>query len=339
MINQQEFIKKIPKVELHLHIEGSLEPELMFKLAARNKIEQPYSSVESLKKAYQFNNLQEFLDLYYQGAEVLQTEQDFYDLAWAYFETCHRDNVLHTEVFFDPQTHTERGIAMATVINGLTRAKQQAEKQYGISCEYILCFLRHLSEASAIQTLEAAKPFLAQIIGVGLDSSEQGHPPEKFQRVFSMAKQLGLRRVAHAGEEGPASNVASAWELLDVSRIDHGVRCLEDAALVKQLASAQMPLTVCPFSNVKLKVVEHLSDHPLPSMIANGLAVTINSDDPAYFGGYLLDNLQACSQTFNWGRAQIAALSYAAVTASYASEVRKSELSQLIDNCLAEFSQ
>ncbi|MDO6684877.1 MULTISPECIES: adenosine deaminase [unclassified Agarivorans] len=339
MINQQEFIKKIPKVELHLHIEGSLEPELMFKLAARNKIELPYASVEALKEAYQFNNLQEFLDLYYQGAEVLQTEQDFYDLAWAYFEICHRDNVLHTEVFFDPQTHTERGIAMATVINGLTRAKQQAEKQYGISCEYILCFLRHLSEASAIQTLEAAKPFLAQIIGVGLDSSEQGHPPEKFQRVFSMAKQLGLRRVAHAGEEGPASNVASAWELLDVSRIDHGVRCLEDAALVKQLARVQMPLTVCPFSNVKLNVVEHLSDHPLPSMIAKGLAVTINSDDPAYFGGYLLDNLQACSETFNWDRVQIAALSYAAVTASYASEVRKSELSQLIDNCLAEFSQ
>ncbi|MPW29475.1 adenosine deaminase [Agarivorans sp. B2Z047] len=338
MFNQQDFIKKIAKVELHLHIEGSLEPELMFKLAKRNNITLPYASVDDLKKAYQFNNLQEFLDLYYQGAEVLQTEQDFFDLAWAYFETCHRDNVLHTEIFFDPQTHTERGIAISTVINGLVRAKQQAFTQFGITCEYILCFLRHLSQDSAIETLEAAKPYLKHIIGVGLDSSEQGHPPEKFQQVFAMAKQLGLQRVAHAGEEGPAANVANAWQLLDVSRIDHGVRCLEDEVLVKKLVAAQMPLTVCPFSNVKLKVVEHLSEHPLPKMLQKGLAVTINSDDPAYFGGYLLDNLQACSDTFAWSPQQIAQLSHNAVAASYASEQRKSELSQLIDNRLAEFS-
>ncbi|WP_406608789.1 adenosine deaminase [Agarivorans sp. JK6] len=338
MFNQQDFIKKIAKVELHLHIEGSLEPELMFKLAKRNNITLPYASVDDLRKAYQFNNLQEFLDLYYQGAEVLQTEQDFFDLAWAYFETCHRDNVLHTEIFFDPQTHTERGIAISTVINGLVRAKQQAFTQFGISSEYILCFLRHLSQDSAIETLEAAKPYLKHIIGVGLDSSEQGHPPEKFQQVFAMAKQLGLQRVAHAGEEGPAANVANAWQLLDVSRIDHGVRCLEDEVLVKELVAAQMPLTVCPFSNVKLKVVEHLSEHPLPKMLQKGLAVTINSDDPAYFGGYLLDNLQACSETFAWSPQQIAQLCRSAVAASYASEQRKSELSQLIDNRLAEFS-
>lgn len=338
MFNQQDFIKKIAKVELHLHIEGSLEPELMFKLAKRNNITLPYASVDDLRKAYQFNNLQEFLDLYYQGAEVLQTEQDFFDLAWAYFETCHRDNVLHTEIFFDPQTHTERGIAISTVINGLVRAKQQAFTQFGITSEYILCFLRHLSQDSAIETLEAAKPYLKHIIGVGLDSSEQGHPPEKFQQVFAMAKQLGLQRVAHAGEEGPAANVANAWQLLGVSRIDHGVRCLEDETLVKKLAAAQMPLTVCPFSNVKLKVVEYLSEHPLPKMLQKGLAVTINSDDPAYFGGYLLDNLQACSETFAWSPRQIAQLCHNAVAASYASEQRKSELSQLIDNRLAEFS-
>ncbi|WP_163132758.1 adenosine deaminase [Agarivorans sp. Alg241-V36] len=338
MFNQQEFIKKIAKLELHLHIEGSLEPELMFRLAQRNNITLPYASVEALKEAYQFNNLQEFLDLYYQGAEVLQTEQDFFDLAWAYFETCHRDYVLHTEVFFDPQTHTERGIDISTVINGLSRAKQQAHEKFGISCEYILCFLRHLSEDSAIATLEAAKPYLQHIIGVGLDSSEQGHPPEKFQQVFGMAKQLGLKRVAHAGEEGPAANVANAWQLLDVSRIDHGVRCLEDEVLVKRLAAAKMPLTVCPFSNVKLKVVEHLREHPLPEMLEKGLAVTINSDDPAYFGGYLLDNLQACSETFAWSPQQIAQLCHNAVAASYASDQRKSELSQLIDKCLLEFS-
>ncbi|MGY5453175.1 adenosine deaminase [Agarivorans sp. MS3-6] len=338
MSNKSEFIKKIPKVELHLHIEGSLEPELMFKLAERNNIVLPYPSVDALKQAYQFSNLQEFLDLYYQGAEVLQTEQDFYDLAWAYFETCQRDNVLHCEVFFDPQTHTERGVALANVISGLVRAKQQAKQQYGITCEYILCFLRHLSQQSAIDTLNACKPHLQHIIGVGLDSSEQGHPPEKFQQVFAMAKTLGLQRVAHAGEEGPASNVTNAWKLLDVSRIDHGVRCLEDLELVKQLATAKMPLTVCPFSNVKLKVVKQLADHPLPKMLQHGLAVTINSDDPAYFGGYLLDNLQACADTFDWNIQQIADLSTTAVQASYASDQRKTELSQLIDNCVAEFT-
>lgn len=338
MLNIKQFVKKIPKVELHLHIEGSLEPELMFSLAERNAISLPYSSVDELKQAYQFNNLQEFLDLYYQGAEVLQTEQDFFDLAWAYYLTCQRDNVLHTEIFFDPQTHTERGIDIGTVITGLMRAKQQAKLQLGVSSEYILCFLRHLSEESAIQTLEAAKPYLADIVGVGLDSSEQGHPPEKFQRVFAMAKQLGLERVAHAGEEGPAANVKNAWQLLDVSRIDHGVRCLEDEALVAQLAEAKIPLTVCPFSNVKLKVVSKLNEHPLPEMLDKGLAVTINSDDPAYFGGYLLANLEACAETFGWTAQQIADLCRTAVQASYASETRKSELSQLIDDCLVKFS-
>ncbi|WP_432459549.1 adenosine deaminase [Agarivorans sp. QJM3NY_25] len=338
MSNRSELIKKIPKVELHLHIEGSLEPELMFALAERNNMRLPYASVDALKQAYNFNNLQEFLDLYYQGADVLQTEQDFFDLAWAYFETCQRDNVAHCEVFFDPQTHTDRGVDIGTVINGLVAAKLAAEQQFGISCEYILCFLRHLSEESAIATLEAAKPYLQHIIGVGLDSSEQGHPPEKFKGVFAQAKQLGLKRVAHAGEEGPASNVQDAWQLLDVSRIDHGVRCLEDAELVQQLVEAKMPLTVCPFSNVKLKVVEALADHPLPEMLELGLAVTINSDDPAYFGGYLLENMQACAETFDWKQAQITHLAKTAVQASYASPSRKLELMQLIDNCVAEFA-
>ena len=283
-------LRAAPKAELHIHIEGSLEPELIFALAQRNKIALPYANVEALRAAYAFTNLQTFLDVYYAGASVLITEDDFDAMASAYFERAARDNVVHTEIFFDPQTHTARGIDMGVVIRGLDRAAKRAEAELGLSVRLILCFLRHLSEDDALATLEAALPYRDKFIGVGLDSSEMGHPPEKFERVFARARAQGLRLVAHAGEEGPPAYIWSALQTLRVERIDHGVRCVEDAELVARLARERIPLTVCPLSNVKLCVFDDLGKHNIPALLAAGLCVTVNSDDPAYFGGYLNDN-------------------------------------------------
>ena len=284
-------LRAAPKAELHIHIEGSLEPELIFELARRNGVALPYADVRALRAAYAFKDLQSFLDVYYAGASVLITENDFDAMAWAYFERAARDNVVHCEVFFDPQTHTARGIAMGVVIRGLDRAARRAEAELGLSVRLILCFLRHLSEDDALATLEAALPYRDKFIGVGLDSSEKGHPPEKFARVFERARAQGLRLVAHAGEEGPPAYIWSALDVLHVERIDHGVRCLEDPLLVERLARERMPMTVCPLSNVKLCVFDDLGQHNVPALLAAGLCVTINSDDPAYFGGYLNDNL------------------------------------------------
>ena len=283
-------LRAAPKAELHIHIEGSLEPELIFELARRNQIALPYADVETLRAAYAFTDLQSFLDVYYAGASVLITEDDFDAMGWAYFERAARDNVVHCEIFFDPQTHTARGIDIGIVIRGLDRAARRAEAELGLSVRLILCFLRHLSEDDALATLEAALPYRDKFIGVGLDSSEMGHPPEKFERVFARARALGLRAVAHAGEEGPPAYIWSALDTLRVERIDHGVRCLEDPVLVERLARERMPLTVCPLSNVKLCVFGDLGQHNIPALLAAGLWVTVNSDDPAYFGGYLNDN-------------------------------------------------
>ena len=286
-------LRTAPKAELHIHIEGSLEPELIFALAQRNDIALAYPSVEALRAAYAFTDLQSFLDIYYAGASVLITEQDFFDMAWAYFERAAADRVLHAELFFDPQTHTERGIDIGVVIRGLHRACQQAGAELGVDASLILCFLRHLPEEDALATLQAALPYRELFIGVGLDSSERGHPPEKFARVFAQAGALGLHRVAHAGEEGPPAYITSALDVLQVERIDHGVRCVESPALVARLAALRMPLTVCPLSNVKLCGFATMADHNLPALLAAGLCATVNSDDPAYFGGYLNDNFVA----------------------------------------------
>ncbi|TKB47982.1 adenosine deaminase [Ferrimonas sediminicola] len=323
-----DFLRALPKVELHMHIEGSLEPELMFRLAQRNHIELPYDSVEALRQAYDFSNLQSFLDLYYQGANVLQTEQDFFDLTWAYLQRCRQQNVAHVEIFFDPQTHTDRGIPLETVIHGLTRALEQGERQLGISHGLILCFLRHLSEEAALDTLEQAKPFRDKIIGIGLDSSELGHPPEKFERAFAAAREQGYKLVAHAGEEGPTEYIWQALERLKVQRIDHGVACLEDPALVTYLAEHQIPLTVCPNSNVRLRVFDTMADHNLKTLLDKDLKVTLNSDDPAYFGGYMLENYENVQEALNLSRAQWLQLSANAIDASFASDTRKAQLYQ-----------
>ena len=285
----------MPKAELHIHIEGSLEPEMIFALAARNGVALPYASVEDLRRAYAFTDLQSFLDIYYAGASVLLREQDFYDMARAYLARAAADNVIHAEIFFDPQTHTARGVAMETVINGLHRACTDARAELGISASLILCFLRHLSEEDAFATLEQAQPLLDRIIGVGLDSSEVGHPPEKFARVFARCRELGLRLVAHAGEEGPPAYIWSALDVLKAERIDHGVQAVHDAALMRRLADERIALTVCPLSNQKLCVFPNLADHNLKQLLNAGLAATVNSDDPAYFGGYVNDNF---TQTF-----------------------------------------
>jgi adenosine deaminase len=286
-------LQRMPKAELHIHIEGSLEPELIFALARRNGVSLPHASVQALRQAYAFTDLQSFLDLYYAGASVLLQEADFFDMAMAYFRQAAADGVVHAEVFFDPQTHTARSVPMGTVIRGLARARQEAERALGLSSALILCFLRHLSEDDAFATLEAALPWREHFIGIGLDSSERGHPPEKFARVFERCRSLGLHLVAHAGEEGPPAYIRTALEQLQVQRIDHGVRCLEDPALVAELARRQMPLTVCPLSNVKLCVYPSMAAHPLPDLLRAGLCVTVNSDDPAYFGGYVGENFRA----------------------------------------------
>jgi len=285
-----EFLHGMPKAELHLHVEGTLEPELIFALAARNGVSLPYRDVAALREAYTFRDLQSFLNLYYAGASVLRTERDFFEMASAYLGRAARENVVHVEMFFDPQTHTARGIEMATVVNGLWRACLEA-RRLGVKAELIMCFLRHLTEREAFETLEAAVPFRDRIIGVGLDSSERGHPPEKFARVFAQCRELGMHVVAHAGEEGPPAYIAGALDALGAERVDHGVRCLEDPELVARLARERVPLTVCPLSNVRLGVFTRLSDHVLGRLLEAGVAVTINSDDPAYFGGYLNHNL------------------------------------------------
>jgi len=283
----------MPKAELHIHIEGSLEPELIFELARRNRIQLPYQTMDELRAAYAFTDLQSFLDIYYAGASVLQKEEDFFDMTWAYLTRAKAENVVHAEIFFDPQTHTARGIPFETIINGLDRAIRRGREELGLSASLILCFLRHLSEEDAFSTLEAALPFRDKFIGVGLDSGEQGNPPEKFARVFSRCRELGLRIVAHAGEEGSAKYIRDALDLLEAERIDHGVRCLDDSELVTRLAQQRIPLTICPLSNVKLCVFPHLSAHNIGKLLAAGIAATINSDDPAYFGGYLNENYSA----------------------------------------------
>ncbi len=283
-------LRAMPKAELHIHIEGSLEPELIFALAQRNGVSLPYASVEALRAAYAFTDLQTFLDIYYAGASVLLHAQDFEAMAMAYFERAAADHVVHAELFFDPQTHTARGVSFETVITGLSRACERAQRELGVSAALILCFLRHLSEDEAFATLEEALPYRAQFIGVGLDSSERGHPPEKFARVFARCRELGLHLVAHAGEEGPPAYIWSALDVLKVERIDHGVRCVEDPALVQRLAATRMPLTVCPLSNVKLCVFKTMADHNLAALLDAGLCATVNSDDPAYFGGYMNQN-------------------------------------------------
>ena len=285
-----DYIKKIPKAELHLHIEGTFEPELMFKIAQRNKVEIPYQSVEEVKKAYQFSCLQDFLDIYYAGASVLLYEKDFYDLTMAYFKHCAEENVVQTEIMFDPQTHTKRGVSFETVINGIQKAREDAKEKYGISSLLIMSYLRHLSEEDAFETLEQSLPYKHLIKAVGLDSSEKGNPPSKFQKVFEASIKEGYVPVAHAGEEGPAEYIWEALDLLKIARIDHGNNCLTDEVLVKRLVDDKIALTVCPLSNLELKVVDDLKDHPLKKMLNLGLKATVNSDDPAYFGGYMNAN-------------------------------------------------
>ena len=319
----QEWLNQLPKVELHLHLEGSLEPELMFKLAERNNVQLPFANVTELREAYQFNNLQEFLDIYYQGANVLLVEQDFYDLTWAYLEKCYSQHVMHVELFFDPQTHTDRGVPLDTVINGIYGALRDAEFHLEISSHLILCFLRHLSEQAAFETLAMLDPFLDRIVAVGLDSSEQGHPPEKFSRVFAHARSLGLLTVAHAGEEGSADNIWTAINDLQVSRIDHGVRAIDDPVLLTHLAKTQLPLTVCPLSNTKLRVFETMSKHTILQMLAQGICVTVNSDDPAYFGGYITENYLELAQDLDLSETQARQLALNSINASFADEDRK----------------
>lgn len=308
MIDLDSFITGLPKAELHLHIEGSMEPELMFALAARNGIAIPYDSIEAVRAAYIFSNLQDFLDIYYAGAAVLMTAPDFHDLAMAYFRRAATDGVRHAEIMFDPQTHTDRGIAFGTVMEGLLSAMAEAEVELGLTSALIMSFLRHLSEEAAFSTLAMADPWLDRIVAVGLDSSEVGHPPSKFARVFAAARSKGLKCVAHAGEEGPPSYVLEALDLLDVDRVDHGNRAVEDAALVRRLVARGTTLTVCPMSNLKLRVVPDLESHPLDRMLAAGLKVTVNSDDPAFFGGYVADNYRAIAAARGLSREDMVAL-------------------------------
>jgi adenine deaminase len=320
MTDLDAFIARLPKAELHMHIEGSLEPELMFALAKRNGIEIPYASVEEVRAAYEFSNLQDFLDIYYRGADVLRTEEDFRDLALAYFDRAAADKVVHAEIFFDPQTHTDRGIAFDVVMKGLLAGMDEAQTRHGITSKLILCFLRHLDEEAAFATLEAARPWLGRIAAVGLDSSELGHPPEKFARVFAAAAALGLKRVAHAGEEGPPDYVWEALDLLKIDRLDHGNRSLEDPALVERLAREEITLTVCPLSNLKLCVVPAMDAHPIDAMLRAGLRATINSDDPAYFGGYVNDNYRAAARGRGLGRDDLVILAKNSFLGSFLDE-------------------
>lgn len=327
-----ELIKALPKAELHVHIEGTFEPELMFAIAQRNAIEIPYTSVEEVRQAYNFHNLQSFLDIYYAGANVLIHEQDFYDLAMAYFEKCAEDHVVHTEMFFDPQTHTDRGIAFDVVIQGLTRACRDAEQKWGITSHLIMCFLRHLSEEAAFETLEQALAYKNQIIAVGLDSSEMGHPPSKFERVFAKARDEGFLVVAHAGEEGPAEYVWEALDLLKVNRVDHGVRSEEDPQLLQCLIQEKMPLTVCPLSNLKLCVVDDMQQHNIRRLLQQGVHVTVNSDDPSYFGGYMNDNFIAIADALDLTEQELKQLAINSFEASFISDQIKQKWIQQIQN-------
>lgn len=299
-----DWLNTLPKAELHLHLEGSLEPELMFSLAERNQIALPWDNVDALRSAYAFNNLQEFLDLYYRGADVLRTEQDFYDLTWAYLQKCEEQNVVHTEPFFDPQTHTDRGIPFEVALRGISEALADGREMLGISSGLILSFLRHLPEEAAFATLEQAMPYRDAFFAVGLDSSEVGHPPSKFERVFAKARAEGFLAVAHAGEEGPPEYIWQALDLLKVSRIDHGVRAAEDPRLIARLVDEQIPLTVCPLSNTKLKVFQDMSQHNILHLLEQGVKVTVNSDDPAYFGGYVTENFMALHEGLGMTREQ-----------------------------------
>ena len=328
-------LRAMPKAELHIHIEGSLEPELIFALARRNNVELAYPNVAALRAAYAFTDLQSFLDIYYAGASVLLREDDFYDMAMAYFARAAADNVVHAELFFDPQTHTDRGVPFKAVIDGLSRACARAGKLYGIDASLILCFLRHLPEEAALATLEEAIPHRDKFIGVGLDSGERGNPPEKFARVFARAGELGLHRVAHAGEEGPAAYVQAALDVLHAERIDHGVRCLEDPALVARLARERIPLTVCPLSNVKLCVYPDLAHHPLKTLLDAGICATVNSDDPAYFGGYVDRNFLATFEALPLGPKDAYALARNSFDASFVSDEKKREWVGALDASFA----
>lgn len=318
--DRNAFIDALPKAELHLHIEGSLEPEMLFALAKRNNVAIPFASVEEVRAAYDFSNLQDFLDIYYQGMGVLQTEQDFFDLTFAYLQRANADNVRHVEIFFDPQGHTERGVPFDTAIGGILRALDAGQQKFGISYGLIMCFLRHLDEDAAFATLHQAEPWLDRITGVGLDSSEVGHPPSKFARVFAEAKAKGLKLVAHAGEEGPPAYVWEALDLLHVDRIDHGNRALEDAALVQRIVADGQTLTVCPLSNLKLCVIHDIADSPVKRMLDLGIRATVNSDDPAYFGGYVSANFKAIAEALDLSREQLMQLAENSFTGSFLPE-------------------
>jgi adenosine deaminase len=333
----RSFIENMPKAELHLHIEGSLEPELMFELAKRNKVKLPYNSVEEVRAAYQFNNLQDFLDIYYAGTKVLVTEQDFYDLTWAYFVKANEQHIIHAEIFFDPQSHTSRGIAFETVVKGIRQAMRKAEEQFGITCHLILSFLRHLSEEDAIATLQQGLAMQDEFIAVGLDSSEMGNPPEKFQYVFEMAAEHGFLKVAHAGEEGPAQYVWDSLSLLQIDRLDHGNRAMEHDKLLSDLAYREIGLTLCPLSNLKLKVVDDLANHPVKEMLDLGIKATINSDDPAYFGGYINENFIAVSEALELTKEEIYTLAFNSFEVSFADENRKREMQVQLDQYFSDF--
>ncbi|WP_249976936.1 adenosine deaminase [Vreelandella olivaria] len=323
-----EFLYQLPKIELHLHIEGSLEPELMFKLATRNNIELPYATVEEVQSAYQFDDLQGFLHLYYQGMNVLRTKQDFYDLAMDYFKRAREEGVVHIDMHFDPQAHLQRGVPLEVVMEGLLQAKGEAEAALDLSVGMIMAFLRDRPADEALNVFEQAAPYWKFLDAIGLDSAEQNNPPAKFKALFERAKEVGLVRVAHAGEEGPADYIAEALDVLDVQRIDHGVRCLESKSVVQRLRDEQVVLTVCPLSNVSLKVVDTLAEHPLPRLLEAGLKVTISSDDPAYFGGGLLTNHTACAEAFCWDREIFRQLNRNALEAAFVDEARRNELMQ-----------
>lgn len=322
----------MPKAELHLHIEGTLEPELMFDLASRNHVHLPYRSPQEVRAAYQFSDLQSFLDIYYQGTRVLLHDRDFYDLTWAYLTKAYEQNVCHAEIFFDPQAHTHRGVPIGTIIEGIHQALTDGERQFGISSKLILCFLRHLSGDDAMQTLRGALKYRDHFAGVGLDSSERGHPPEKFADTFAVARSEGLFVVAHAGEEGPPDYVWQALDMLGATRIDHGVRCTEDPALVARLKAQRVPLTVCPLSNVKLRVFETMQDHNLPKLLDAGLCVTINSDDPAYFGGYINENFHAVCEAFDLNQESVCRLVRNSLEAAVLDEERRREVIRQLDD-------
>ena len=324
-------LQSLPKIELHLHIEGTLEPEMMFALSKKNNIPLPYKSIEEVKEAYNFHNLQSFLDLYYAGASVLVGREDFFSLTWAYLLKCKENNVVHTEIFFDPQTHTQRGVNLEDVIGGISDAMKKADEELGISSYLIACILRHLSQEEGIETLKSLIPYKDKIIAIGLDSSEVGYPPSKFKTLFSLAKQEGFLLVAHAGEEGDSSYIWEALEL-GVSRIDHGVRCTEDAKLVQYLKQKHIPLTVCPLSNLKLKVFKHPSEHNLVELLREGLCVTINSDDPSYFGGYMNDNFRLIVENFDLSEEEMVDLSVNAIKASFLPQNKKEKLMQQVQN-------